>query len=70
VCLWGVAGLKSHIKAQLLIQAKAVLPALCTATVSFVASDIVKFVVGTRVPEEEEREELGISLHGERACEL
>jgi len=56
---------------QLLIQAKAVLVvALWTATVSFVAFHIVKFVVGIRVTEEEEREGLDISLHGERAYDL
>jgi len=59
------------IGAQLLIQAKAVLlVALWTATVSFVAFHIVKFLVGIRVTEEEEREGLDISLHGERAYDL
>jgi Amt family ammonium transporter len=35
-----------------------------------VAFHIVKFVVGIRVTEEEEREGLDISLHGERAYDL
>jgi ammonium transporter, Amt family len=56
---------------QLLIQAKAVLiVAAWTAAVSFGAFHIVKFVVGIRVTEEEEREGLDISLHGERAYDL
>jgi len=56
---------------QLLIQAKAVLlVAVWTAAVSFAAFHIVKFVVGIRVTEEEEREGLDISLHGERAYDL
>jgi len=56
---------------QLLIQAKAVLlVAVWTATVSFLAFHLVKFVVGIRVTEEEEREGLDISLHGERAYDL
>jgi Amt family ammonium transporter len=59
------------IGAQLLIQAKAVLVvAVWTAVVSFVAFHIVKFVVGIRVTEEEEREGLDISLHGERAYDM
>jgi ammonium transporter, Amt family len=59
------------IGAQLLIQAKAVLVvAVWTAAVSFVAFHLVKFVVGIRVTEEEEREGLDISLHGERAYDL
>ncbi|HEY4873440.1 MAG TPA: ammonium transporter [Steroidobacteraceae bacterium] len=59
------------IGAQLLIQAKAVLlVAVWTATVSFVAFHLVKYVVGIRVTEEEEREGLDISLHGERAYDL
>jgi len=38
-----------------------------TAVVAFVAFYIVKLVVGLRVTEEEEREGLDISEHGERA---
>jgi Amt family ammonium transporter len=59
------------IGAQLLIQAKAVLlVAIWTAVVAFVAFYIVKIAVGIRVTEEEEREGLDISLHGERAYDL
>jgi Amt family ammonium transporter len=57
--------------AQLLIQAKAVLlVAVWTAVVSFIAFHIVKAVVGIRVTEEEEREGLDITQHGERAYDL
>ena len=56
------------IMAQLMIQAKAVgLVVVWTAVVSFVALYIVKAVLGLRVPEEQEREGLDISSHGERA---
>jgi ammonium transporter, Amt family len=56
------------IAAQLLIQAKAVgLVVVWTAVVAFVAFYIVKLTVGLRVPEEQEREGLDISSHGERA---
>lgn len=41
-----------------------------TAVVAFAAFFIVKLVVGLRVPEEEEREGLDITSHGERAYDL
>ena len=54
--------------AQFLIQAKAVgLVIVWTAVVAFVAFRIVKVVMGLRVTEEEEREGLDITAHGERA---
>jgi Amt family ammonium transporter len=54
--------------AQLFIQAKAVgLVFVWTAVVAFISFQIVKFTVGLRVSEEEEREGLDISAHGERA---
>jgi Amt family ammonium transporter len=54
--------------AQFLIQAKAVgVVALWTAVVAFIAAMAVKFTLGLRVSEEEEREGLDISSHGERA---
>jgi Amt family ammonium transporter len=37
-----------------------------SAVVAFVAYKIVDLVVGLRVSEEEEREGLDVSLHGER----
>ena len=56
------------IAAQLLIQAKAVgLVVVWTAVVAFISFYIVKLTVGLRVPEEQEREGLDISSHGERA---
>ena len=41
-----------------------------TAVVAFAAFFIVKLVIGLRVPEEEEREGLDITSHGERAYDL
>jgi Amt family ammonium transporter len=53
---------------QLKIQAEAVgLVVVWTAVVAFVGFYIVKMVVGIRVTEEEEREGLDITSHGERA---
>ncbi len=53
---------------QLMIQAKAVgLVVVWTAVVSFVGFYIVKMVLGLRVAEEQEREGLDITSHGERA---
>jgi Amt family ammonium transporter len=58
------------IGAQLLIQAKAVgLVILWTAVVSLVSFGLVKLITGIRVSEEEEREGLDITTHGERAWE-
>ncbi|HEY1898536.1 MAG TPA: ammonium transporter [Steroidobacteraceae bacterium] len=54
--------------AQFLIQLKAVLIVACwTAVVALIGFGILKFVMGIRVTEEEEREGLDISSHGERA---
>jgi ammonium transporter, Amt family len=56
------------IGAQLLIQLKAViLVVVWTGVVSLIGAYIVKFTLGLRVSEEEEREGLDISAHGERA---
>jgi Amt family ammonium transporter len=53
---------------QLLIQAKAVgLTIVWSGVVAYVAYKIVDLVVGLRVPEEEEREGLDITAHGESA---
>jgi Amt family ammonium transporter len=38
--------------------------------VAFIAFHIVKRLVGLRVPEEQEREGLDITSHGERAYDL
>jgi ammonium transporter, Amt family len=54
--------------AQLFIQAKAVgVTALWSGVVAFVSYKIVDVVIGLRVPEEEEREGLDITAHGESA---
>ena len=59
------------IGAQFFIQLKAVcLVLVWTAVVAFAAFYVVKLVVGLRVPEEEEREGLDITSHGERAYDL
>ena len=56
---------------QLLIQAKAVgLTVVWTAVVAYVSFKIVDLVVGLRVSEEEEREGLDISAHGESAYRI
>ena len=56
------------IAAQVWIQAQAVLTTVVwTAVVAFVAYKIVDLVIGLRVTEEEEREGLDISSHGETA---
>jgi Amt family ammonium transporter len=63
----GTVGFRS-IGAQLWIQTKAVgLVVAWTAIVAFVSFYIVKLVVGLRVSEENEREGLDITAHGERA---
>jgi Amt family ammonium transporter len=57
--------------AQLLIQAEAVgLVIAWTATVAAVGFYLVKWVVGLRVSEDEEREGLDITIHGERAYDM
>jgi len=54
--------------AQFVIQLKAVaLVTVWTAVVALIAFTVVKLVMGLRVPEEEEREGLDITTHGERA---
>jgi ammonium transporter, Amt family len=56
---------------QFLAQFQAVcLVVVWTAVVAFVAFLVVKVLVGLRVPEDEEREGLDISSHGERAYDL
>ena len=56
---------------QFRIQLQAVcLVAVWTATVAFIGFRIVKQLVGLRVPEEDEREGLDITSHGERAYDL
>jgi Amt family ammonium transporter len=58
----------SSILEQLLVQAKAVgLVFVWTAVAAFIAFKVADLLVGLRVPEEEEREGLDTSSHGERA---
>ena len=57
--------------AQLMIQAKAVgLTVIWTAVVAFIAFKIVDMIVGLRVTEEQEREGLDITSHGESAYRI
>jgi Amt family ammonium transporter len=57
--------------AQLLIQAKAVgVVIVWTAVVAAIGFYLVKSVMGLRVSEDEEREGLDITVHGERAYDL
>jgi Amt family ammonium transporter len=66
----GVSGYPG-IAAQFLIQLKAVcLVLVWTAVVAFIGFQIVKHLIGLRVPEEDEREGLDITSHGERAYDL
>jgi ammonium transporter, Amt family len=66
----GAAGYPG-IGTQFLIQLKAVcLVFAWTAVVAFAGFYLVKLLVGLRVPEEEEREGLDITSHGERAYDL
>jgi Amt family ammonium transporter len=56
------------IGAQVLIQAEAVITTIIlSAVVSVIALLIVKMIVGLRVPEDEEREGLDVTSHGEKA---
>jgi Amt family ammonium transporter len=56
------------IGAQFWIQAKAVgLTIVWSAVVAFVSYKVADILVGMRVPEEEEREGLDITAHGETA---
>ena len=66
---WVTATVGSNgIGAQLFIQAKAVgLTIIWSGVVSFIAFKIVDLTIGLRVSEEEEREGLDISSHGETA---
>ncbi len=66
---WATGKVTSNpILTQLLIQAKAVgLTVVWTAVAAFIAFKIADLLVGLRVPEEEEREGLDTSSHGERA---
>jgi Amt family ammonium transporter len=57
--------------AQLLIQAKAVgVVIVWTAVVAAIGFYLVKMVMGLRVSEDEEREGLDITVHGERAYDM
>jgi Amt family ammonium transporter len=66
--LGGIKGGEYSIPAQLVIQAEGVLITIVVSgVVAFIAYKIVDMTIGLRVPEEEEREGLDISSHGETA---
>ena len=63
-----LAGRRNSIASQVLVQAKAVgITVVWSGVVSVIAYKIVDLVIGLRVPEEEEREGLDITSHGETA---
>ena len=64
----GQDGLHELIGEQLLIQAKAVgLTIVWSGVVAYICYKIVDLTIGLRVPEEQEREGLDITSHGESA---
>jgi Amt family ammonium transporter len=66
--LGGVKGGDYSIASQLLIQAEGVvITVIWSAVVAAIAYKIVDVVIGLRVPEEQEREGLDITAHGETA---
>ena len=66
--LGGIKGGDYSIGSQLLIQAEAVAITIAwSAVVAFIAYKLVDMVIGLRVPEDEEREGLDITSHGETA---
>jgi Amt family ammonium transporter len=69
--LGGVKGDDYSIASQLLVQAEGVgITILWSAVVAFIAYKIVDVVIGLRVPEDEEREGLDITAHGETAYHM
>ena len=69
--LGGTGGDDFSIASQVLIQAEGVgITILWSAVVAFIAYKIVDVVVGLRVPEDEEREGLDITAHGETAYHM
>ena len=67
----GKVGPTTRSRARCSIQAKAVGTTIVwSGVVAFVAYKIVDLVIGLRVPEEEEREGLDISSHGESAYRM
>jgi Amt family ammonium transporter len=66
--LGGIKGGDYSIASQVLIQAEGVLITIVwSAVVAFISYKIVDMVIGLRVPEDEEREGLDITSHGETA---
>ncbi|MBA3477682.1 MAG: ammonium transporter [Lautropia sp.] len=69
--LGGVKGADYAMTAQLVVQLKSVaITIVWSAVVAFIAYKIVDMMVGLRVTEDEEREGLDISSHGETAYHL
>ncbi|HEY5762697.1 MAG TPA: ammonium transporter [Rhodocyclaceae bacterium] len=69
--LGGTGGDDFSIASQVIIQAEGVgITILWSAVVAFIAYKIVDVVIGLRVPEDEEREGLDITAHGETAYHM
>ena len=67
----GITAADYSIASQVWIQTKAVLVTVVwSGVVSFVAFKVVDLTLGLRVSEDEEREGLDLSSHGERAYHL
>ena len=66
--LGGIKGDDYSIASQMVVQAEGVLITIVVSSVvAFIAYKIVDVVIGLRVPEDEEREGLDITSHGESA---
>ena len=71
VTVTAVAAKDYDIWGQFIIQAKAVgLTVVWSAVVAFIAYKLVDLTIGLRVPEEEEREGLDVTSHGEAAYRM
>jgi Amt family ammonium transporter len=63
----GTAGVLEGNVGQLLIQAKGIaVTVIYDAVVTFILLKLIDFAIGLRVSEEQEREGLDVSLHGEQ----
>jgi len=66
-----IAAKDYSIGGQLIVQAEAVgLTAVWSGVVAFIAYKLVDLTIGLRVPEEEEREGLDVTSHGEAAYRM
>jgi Amt family ammonium transporter len=69
--LGGTAGADFNIASQVMIQAEGVLITIVwSGVVAFIAFKLVDMVIGLRVSEEDEREGLDVTAHGETAYHM